>query len=191
MRSSRTGRYASLTYTGRGRAGARDPHRCVGPDGTISIFRPIGGEDCADQNWSSVRRRCAFVSEMTEPDGTRYMFDYVAAGGGAGNRARLARVTSSRGYALLLEGQRQPRRQGLPVQPRSGSGAGGRLGLPGGRARHLELRLCAQPHRQRLASATSPGGGDVGFTYGGRSRHDGLRQAGPAGALADQLGSAG
>ncbi len=95
------GALASLTYTG-SRAAGTAIHRMTAPDGTVMIFRPVGGEDCADQAWGSGRRRCAFVSEMTEPDGTHYAFDYVAVGG-AGNRARLARVTSSRGYALLFE----------------------------------------------------------------------------------------
>ncbi|MBV8685927.1 MAG: RHS repeat protein, partial [Alphaproteobacteria bacterium] len=45
-------------------------------------------------------RRCAYVAQIVEPDGTRLGFDYVPAGSGV----RLARVTSSRGYALILEG---------------------------------------------------------------------------------------
>jgi RHS repeat-associated protein len=98
------GQYASLTYTG-SRAAGTAIHSMTGPDGTVLVFRPIGGEDCADQAWASGRRRCAFASEMTEPDGTRYSFEYSSTGGGAtGNRVRLSKVTSSRGFALLLEG---------------------------------------------------------------------------------------
>ncbi|MDP9421351.1 MAG: hypothetical protein M3Q19_00705 [Pseudomonadota bacterium] len=67
-------------------------------DGTVMLFRPIGGGDCASG------RRCAFVSEMTEPDGTKYAFTYSYDGAQPANRARLTQVISNRGYALLLEG---------------------------------------------------------------------------------------
>jgi hypothetical protein len=62
------------------------------------VFRPIGNGDCSSM------ARCAYVSEITEPDGTRFTFDYAATGSSTGGMARLTRVTSSRGYALLLEG---------------------------------------------------------------------------------------
>ncbi len=98
------GERASLTFTG-AKGSAASIYTMRGPDGTVMVFRPLGSADCADQIWANdLRRRCAFVSELTEPDGTKYSFDYVGAGGGTGNLARLSRVTSSRGYALLLEG---------------------------------------------------------------------------------------
>ena len=64
---------------------------CSAPLGTL------GSGDC------SAERRCAFVSQITEPDGTVLTFDYAASGSGGGT-ARLRSVTSSRGYALLFEG---------------------------------------------------------------------------------------
>lgn len=73
------------------------------PDGSVIVFRPIGGLDCANE-WPTSPRRCASVSEMTEPDGTKYTFTYAYDGGQPGNRARLKQVISNRGYALLIEG---------------------------------------------------------------------------------------
>ncbi len=93
---------ARLTYSGDRASGSTVYTYESG--GTLVTFRPIGGGDCADQPWGSGRRRCAFVSEMVEPDGTKYVFDYASAGGGTGNLARLSRVTSSRGFALIFEG---------------------------------------------------------------------------------------
>ncbi|HET9640435.1 MAG TPA: hypothetical protein VFP12_14640, partial [Allosphingosinicella sp.] len=83
---------APLTYAG-DRAGAA-VYTYTAADGTVAVFRPICGGDC------STVRRCAYVSEIVETDGTRFDFAYVSAGAGV----RLARVTSSRGFALLLEG---------------------------------------------------------------------------------------
>jgi RHS repeat-associated protein len=70
----------------------------TGSDGTVATFRPLGGADCSSQG------RCAYVSDIVYPDGTRLAFDYAYDPSLAGNRARLRAVTSSRGYALLLEG---------------------------------------------------------------------------------------
>lgn len=101
------GPLAWLTFSG-DRASSSVVYTLRGPDGTIMAFRPMGSEDCADQAWeypiSGGRRRCAFISEMTAPDGTKFSFDYIATGSSPGNRVRLRRVTSSRGHALLLEG---------------------------------------------------------------------------------------
>jgi len=83
---------APLTFTG-DRAGAA-VYTYTAADGTVAVFRPIGTGEC------STARRCAYVSEITEVDGTRFTFAYVSAGVGM----RLTRVTSSRGFALLLEG---------------------------------------------------------------------------------------
>jgi hypothetical protein len=67
------------------------------PDGTVVVFRPMGGGDCAPS-------RCAYASEVTDPDGTHYTLSYAASGVGSGDGQRLERVVSSRGYALILEG---------------------------------------------------------------------------------------
>ncbi|HEX8222420.1 MAG TPA: hypothetical protein VF605_01230, partial [Allosphingosinicella sp.] len=62
-------------------------------DGTAALFREIGSDDC------SSKLRCAYVSEILLADGTRLDFDYRSSAG----VNRLRSVTSSRGYALLLE----------------------------------------------------------------------------------------
>ncbi|MET1111321.1 MAG: hypothetical protein ABWX67_07330, partial [Allosphingosinicella sp.] len=83
---------APLAYSG-DRAGAA-VYTYTAADGTVAVFRPIGTGEC------STARRCAYVSEIVETDGTKFSFSYVAYAGGQ----RLAKVISSRGYALLLEG---------------------------------------------------------------------------------------
>jgi RHS repeat-associated protein len=93
---------ATLTYTG-DRAGTAVVYTYQAPDGSVAVFRPLGtlgGGDC------SVERRCAYISQLTEADGTVLTFDYTASGSwnGIGGTARLQRVTSSRGYALVFEG---------------------------------------------------------------------------------------
>lgn len=86
--------YANLTYVG-DRASAGVVYTFTAADGTTATFRPLGGSDC------SAELRCAYVAQVVEPDGTAFSFDYAGAAGAA---ARLKRITSSRGYALLLEG---------------------------------------------------------------------------------------
>jgi hypothetical protein len=88
---------ATLSFTG---AMTSDSavYTFTSPEGAVATFRPMGSKDCASGE------RCAYVSELIEPDGTRYSFDYAYNAGAEWNRARLTRVTSSRGYALLLEG---------------------------------------------------------------------------------------
>jgi RHS repeat-associated protein len=90
--TSRSG-FASLTVAGdKSAAGAVYTFRTG--DGTEAVFRPIGSADC------SSTLRCAYVSQVTDADGTRLSFDYDNQGG---NATRLRAVTSSRGYALLFE----------------------------------------------------------------------------------------
>ncbi len=91
--TSRAG-LAYLTYDG-DRAGGSAVYTFTAGDGTRAVFRAIGSADC------STMLRCAYVSEITEPDGTRLTFDYDLPGGA--NTTRLRSVTSSRGYALLFE----------------------------------------------------------------------------------------
>ncbi|HEX9964469.1 MAG TPA: hypothetical protein VGB04_05745, partial [Allosphingosinicella sp.] len=154
------GEVATLTYTGL-RSNGTAVHTMRGPDGTSITFRPIGGEDCADQLfWSSVRRRCAFVSEMIEPDGTKYMFDYVAVAG-AGNRARLSRVVSSRGFALLLEGSGN-----LVTRACLYNLAVTAAPAAGGACTTAALATAVYGYSgSKLASVTSPGNAVSSFTY--------------------------
>lgn len=95
-----SGPYAKLTTPG-DRASDSAVYTLTTSDGAEIVFRPIGSYDCAED---VAHRRCAAASELTEPDGTRYTFTYSYDAQRAGNRARLVRVTSSRGYALILEG---------------------------------------------------------------------------------------
>jgi RHS repeat-associated protein len=89
---SRSG-FASLTFTGtKASPGALYTYRTG--DGAEVVFRQIGSGDC-----SSVLR-CAYASHIVEADGTRLDLDYDNPGA---NATRLRSVTSSRGYALLLE----------------------------------------------------------------------------------------
>jgi YD repeat-containing protein len=88
---SRAG-YGVLTYTG---TRANAAYTYTAGDGTIALFRAINSADC------STTYRCAYVSQITEPDGTVLNFEYDNTGGA--NTSRLRGVTSSRGYALLLE----------------------------------------------------------------------------------------
>ncbi|MDZ4328211.1 MAG: hypothetical protein U1A73_24810 [Pseudomonas sp.] len=86
---------ASLTVAG-DRASSGAIYTYEGADGTIMKFRPIGSQDC------STIVRCAYVSEKTDPDGTRFTFEYDNPGGQP-DGTRLRSVVSSRGYALLLQ----------------------------------------------------------------------------------------
>lgn len=90
--------WASLAFSG-DKASADVVYTFTATDGTVAVFRPLGYGDC-----SSSIYRCAYVSDITEPDGTRLTFDYAASGAASGGAVQLRRVTSSRGYALLLEG---------------------------------------------------------------------------------------
>jgi RHS repeat-associated protein len=94
--TSRAG-YARLTYTSPDskRENPAAVYTFQTSDGTKAVFRPIGSNDCSTQ------ARCAYVSQLTRPDGTVLSFEYDSLG--TGNSTRLRSVTSSRGYALLLE----------------------------------------------------------------------------------------
>lgn len=91
------GPYAQLT--GDGDKGASTTHfTYTAADGTLARFRALGSQDCA------VAIRCAAAEAVILPDGTEFDLSYAYNSGASGNRARLTSVGSSRGYALLLEG---------------------------------------------------------------------------------------
>jgi YD repeat-containing protein len=92
------GAYAALTFTGDVRDGPNAVFTFTQGDGTVAVFRPIGRRGSAE---CSASLRCGYVSQITKPDGTVLTFGYDSPGGA--NGARLRSVTSSRGYALLLE----------------------------------------------------------------------------------------
>jgi len=89
---------ALLSYTGSAKDDAAAIYTYTSDDGTVAIFRALGGGDC------STDTLCAYVSKITEPDGTVFTFTYAATGASVGNQKRLASVVSSRGYGLVLEG---------------------------------------------------------------------------------------
>lgn len=99
------GQDASLTSSG-DRAGSDVVYTFVSDDGTTMTFRPLGNGECSGDAY-----RCAYVSEILQPDGTRLTFEYVNAGVPDSNLARLRSVISSRGYALLVEGSSDPSRE--------------------------------------------------------------------------------
>jgi YD repeat-containing protein len=89
---------ATLSYTGGTQDGASTVYTYTASDGTIAVFRPLGASDCATGG------ACAYVSKLTEPDGTVFTFSYSSTGDFSRNQVRLASVVSSRGFGLVLEG---------------------------------------------------------------------------------------
>lgn len=95
---SRSG-FGQLTWTGGSdRSSAGIVYTFQGSDGTTAVFRAIGTLASAE---CSTALRCAYVDQITRADGTVLNFDYDTSGGA--HAARLRTVTSSRGYALMLE----------------------------------------------------------------------------------------
>lgn len=88
--------FSKLTYTG-DKAGPNAVYTYEASDGTVAVFSALATGGC-----SSVLR-CAYVSQITQPDGTALAFGYENAPLGATNSMRLRTVTSTRGYALALE----------------------------------------------------------------------------------------
>lgn len=82
-------KYATLTFSG-------GIYTFTAYDGTTVRFRTLpaisGTQECATLG------RCAYASSVTKPDGTQYTFEYDGTG-----FKHLRSVTSSRGYALLME----------------------------------------------------------------------------------------
>jgi YD repeat-containing protein len=153
-----------LTYTGGTFMGASTVYTYTGDDGTIIVFRPIGGADCIFAGPSG----CAAASSVTRPDGTRYALSYASTGNNNGNYARLSKVESSRGYALVLEGN-------------SGSGGVGSLitkaclynltlGTAPGSCTASALATATYSYSgMRLTSVTGSDGAISSFGYGAQS----------------------
>lgn len=89
--------WASLTFSGDRATGT---YTFSAADGTIAVFRPLSNIDCA-----VLLAGCAVISQITEPDGTTFTFnyDYNASAPSTVDRARLKSIVSSRGYAMILE----------------------------------------------------------------------------------------
>jgi len=154
---------APLTFTGDWATGSV-VYTYQAADGTVAVFRPLGTLGSGD---CSHTRRCAFVSQITEPDGTVYTFDYAATGsaGNQGGAQRLRRVTSSRGYALLLEGTDHRVTKAcvinLAQMPVPADGL-----CPANAAATSSYTYSGPSGGFRLTGATGPDGATSGFTYG-------------------------
>jgi YD repeat-containing protein len=156
------GPLAVLTYAGGTKDSSTVVYTLRSSDGTIMTFRPMGGYDCANQTWYSAVRRCAFVSQIVQPDGTVLSFDYTTTGGSTGNLARLRKVTSSRGYALLLEGSGSLVTKACVLNLAVAPVPSGNLcptGVP------TTTYSYASFSRPSLASVTGPGPDTASFTY--------------------------
>jgi YD repeat-containing protein len=157
---SRSG-FAQLTWTGSSdRSQSNIVYTFQAADGTVATFHAIGTLASAE---CSNLLRCAYVSQVTRPDGTILSFDYDTTGGA--HAARLRTVTSSRGYALMFE---------------YGSGLVSKacvlnLGLQVVPANHLcptsaqataSYAYTTNGGASVLASVTDPGGAVWSFSYG-------------------------
>ncbi|HEY0311444.1 MAG TPA: hypothetical protein VGC56_03020 [Allosphingosinicella sp.] len=152
---SRAG-YARLTYTGGTREAAATVYTFQAADGTTAIFRPIGSGDCS----SSLR--CAYVSQLTRADGTVLNFEYDRPGGT--NTTRLRSVTSSRGYAMLLEYSGAYVVKSCVLNLAAATKPASNL-CPAG-APAASYTFGTANSRTVLTSATDPTGAVWGFTYG-------------------------
>jgi RHS repeat-associated protein len=159
------GPLATLTYTG-DRAGAAVVYTYQAPDGSVAVFRPLGSAGNGD---CSADRRCAYISQLTEADGTVLTFDYTASGSwnGIGGTARLQRVTSSRGYALVFEGTENRITKAcvfnLALGAASSNCASGALAS----ATYSYTMVNGFPVvNYRLVGATGPDNATSSFTYG-------------------------
>jgi hypothetical protein len=146
------GAYAKLSYTG-DKAGPNVVYTFQATDGTLYDFRPLGSGDCQGI------QRCALVSRIVRPDGTILTMQYEAG-------PHLRSVTSSRGYALLLETGGGPYVLkacvlNLAVTPKPASNI-----CPAG-AQATASYGYIDYEGTRLASVTDPGAGIARFTYSG------------------------
>lgn len=151
---SRAG-FGALGYAG-DRASGTAVYTFTAGDGTQAVFRAINSADC------STVLRCAYVSHITQADGTRLDFAYDNQGGA--NTTRLRSVTSSRGYALLLEYSGSLVAKAcllnLAVAPKPASGL-----CPAGAQPASTYSYTNVSGAPRLAAAVDPGNATWGFTY--------------------------
>ncbi len=88
--------YSTLTYENGDNTSNTIVYTMAAKDGTQIKFRPMGSADCSNIY------RCAYASEVVLPDGTILNFEYESPSNVA-NQTRLRSITSSRGYALLMQ----------------------------------------------------------------------------------------
>jgi RHS repeat-associated protein len=144
----------SLSFEGSrgpGGVGGNVVYTYTAADGTVASFRPLGN-DCGGS--------CAYVTQITEPDGTRFSFDYESADGVSNGRMRLTRVTSSRGYALILEGSGYFVNKACVVNlAKTGAASSCPAGVPTAAYEYVTLG------KTRLAKVTGPDDSVSRFTY--------------------------
>lgn len=144
--------YAALDVTGT-KSSASAVYTLRMSDGTEAVFRPMGSNDC------SSLVRCAYVSRITQADGTRLDFEYDNAGG---NATRLLSVTSNRGYALLLEYSGSLVTKACTLNLAVTTKPGNNL-CPGNAPGVATYTYESVGGNSRLASATDASGGAWGF----------------------------
>lgn len=88
--------HASLTFTGT-QGTSSVVYTFTTADGTAVTFKPLGVVN-------GLTVSGIYATKVTKPDGTTYEIGYAAYSAGSTNAARIASVSSSTGYALLLEG---------------------------------------------------------------------------------------
>lgn len=90
------GSTAYLTFTGtQGTSGVVYTYSTE--DGTAITFQPLGIVD-------GVAVTGIYPTKLVRADGTTFTFDYAAYAGAPGNLARARSISSSRGFALVMEG---------------------------------------------------------------------------------------
>jgi RHS repeat-associated protein len=142
--------FSKLTFANGTKASASVVYTFEASDGTVATFRPMGSGDC------STVLRCAYISEIVEPDGTRLAFQYSG--------SQLRAVVSSRGYALLLEANGPLVQKAcvinLAVMVKPADNV-----CPTGAQATVSYTYVAFNGTTRLAGVTHPGGAVSGFTY--------------------------
>ncbi|TXC73379.1 hypothetical protein FSZ31_01050 [Sphingorhabdus soli] len=156
-----------LTFTG---------DRATGPaiytfrdaDGTIMTFRPMAAASECSRTPNVKPLRCAYISSLVRPDGTRFDFTYASTGSGNGNSQRLVRVASSRGPAVILEGSGSVVTRACVLNFSTVTPPASNIcpanALATANYTYTSPGALQQP---RLSSMTSPDGGVFGFSYSG------------------------
>ncbi|RDC58918.1 hypothetical protein HME9302_00094 [Alteripontixanthobacter maritimus] len=87
--------YVEISRASGGRITAYSPLQYTAADGTVITF---GNGGCTFDYGT-----CHYASQVQNPDGTRITLSYDTAPSGTQNSKRLRRITSNRGYTIVLE----------------------------------------------------------------------------------------
>lgn len=155
------GGFGALSWTGGSdRSGSGIVYTFQASDGTTALFHAIGTLANAE---CSTQLRCAYIQQLARPDGTVLSFDYDTSGGA--HAARLRTVTSSRGYALMLEYSSGLVSKACVLNLALQTVPANHL-CPAGAQATSTYAYTTNGGASVLASATDPGGATWGFTYG-------------------------